>query len=73
MSYKNTADVALRKASQCLLVAVALLAETRIRAALQIKTVYYPMMEKLLKKATGASRVYIFDHTLRKGTIKEAK
>ncbi len=31
------------------------------------------MMEKLLKKATGASRVHIFDHTLRKGTIKEAK
>lgn len=39
----------------------------------QNKSVYYPMMEKLMKKATGASRVHIFDHTLRKGTIKEAK
>jgi len=54
-------------------VAVALLAEMRARDALQIKSVYYPEMEKLLKKATGASRVHIFDHTLRKGTIKEAK
>ncbi len=45
----------------------------KARDALQIKSVYYPVMEKLLKKATGASRVHIFDHTLRKGTIKEAK
>jgi len=53
--------------------ACAFLAEIKARDALQIKSVYYPMMEKLLKKATGASRVHIFDHTLRKGTIKKAK
>ncbi len=62
-----------RKASQHLVLACNLLAEIKARDALQIKSVYYPMMEKLLKKATGASRVHIFDHTLRKGTIKEAK
>jgi hypothetical protein len=31
----------------------------------QIKKVYYPEMEALLKQETGASRVLIFDHTLR--------
>jgi len=34
---------------------------------------YYPDMEKLLKKVTGASRIFIFDHTLRKGSIKDSK
>ncbi|KAL4940966.1 hypothetical protein BDV06DRAFT_230017 [Aspergillus oleicola] len=32
----------------------------------QIKRVYYPETEQLLKDATGASRVYIFDHTIRR-------
>ncbi|KAL4948162.1 hypothetical protein BDW69DRAFT_189518 [Aspergillus filifer] len=32
----------------------------------QIKRVYYPETEKLLKDATGASRVFIFDHTIRR-------
>ncbi|KAL9086250.1 MAG: hypothetical protein Q9159_004256 [Coniocarpon cinnabarinum] len=31
-----------------------------------IKCVYYPEVEQLLKDATGASRVFIFDHTIRR-------
>ncbi|KAL4796346.1 hypothetical protein BDV19DRAFT_388482 [Aspergillus venezuelensis] len=31
-----------------------------------IKAVYYPETERLLKDATGASRVFIFDHTIRR-------
>jgi hypothetical protein len=31
----------------------------------QIRTIYYPEAEQLLKDTTGADRVYIFDHTLR--------
>ncbi len=31
----------------------------------QVRTVYYPEIEQLLKTATGASRVVVFDHTLR--------
>ncbi len=73
LSYKGTMGVALRNASQYLVLFGALLDAIKARDALQIKSVYYPMMEKLLKNATGASRVHIFDHTLRKGTIKEAK
>lgn len=30
-----------------------------------IKTVYYKEVEELLKKETGAKRVFIFDHTIR--------
>ncbi|KAJ5657880.1 uncharacterized protein N7484_001529 [Penicillium longicatenatum] len=33
----------------------------------QIKREYYPETEQLLKDATGASRVFIFDHTIRRG------
>lgn len=33
----------------------------------QIKSVYYPEMEALIKRCSGASRVVIFDHTLRSG------
>lgn len=32
----------------------------------QIKRVYYPETEELLKKATGASRIFFFDHTIRR-------
>ncbi|KAL4782876.1 amino acid permease-domain-containing protein [Aspergillus varians] len=32
----------------------------------QIKRVYYPETEQLLKDATGASKVFIFDHTIRR-------
>ncbi|KAJ5933567.1 hypothetical protein N7454_005896 [Penicillium verhagenii] len=34
----------------------------------QIKRDYYPETEQLLKDATGASRIFIFDHTIRRGT-----
>jgi hypothetical protein len=33
----------------------------------QLKSVYYPEVEELIKGASGASRVVIFDHTLRSG------
>ncbi|KAK0742563.1 hypothetical protein B0T21DRAFT_361682 [Apiosordaria backusii] len=33
----------------------------------KIKSEYYPEVEQLLKDATGAHRVYIFDHTIRRG------
>jgi len=32
----------------------------------EIKTKYYPEVEELLKKVTGAKRVFIFDHTVRR-------
>jgi hypothetical protein len=32
----------------------------------EIKNVYYPEAERLIKAATGADRVFIFDHTVRK-------
>ncbi|KAH7141001.1 amino acid permease-domain-containing protein [Dactylonectria macrodidyma] len=32
----------------------------------QIKASYYPEVEQLLKDVTGASRVFIFDHTIRR-------
>ncbi|OBR12730.1 Catalyzes late reaction in the cephamycin biosynthetic pathway [Colletotrichum higginsianum IMI 349063] len=33
----------------------------------QVKTVYYPEMEKVYKDITGASRVVIFNHQIRRG------
>ena len=33
----------------------------------EVRTVYYPEMEALIKEHTGACRVVIFDHTLRSG------
>ncbi|GAA5899806.1 hypothetical protein JCM5296_004225 [Sporobolomyces johnsonii] len=35
-----------------------------------IKSVYYPELETMLKKVTGASKVIFFDHTIRKGERK---
>ncbi|KAK3061385.1 hypothetical protein LTS18_006368 [Coniosporium uncinatum] len=32
----------------------------------KIKTEYYPEIEKLLKDVTGASKIFIFDHTIRR-------
>jgi hypothetical protein len=32
----------------------------------EVKTVYYPEAERLIKAATGADRVFVFDHTVRK-------
>lgn len=37
---------------------------------MQIKLKYYPALEALLKKVAKASRVHIFDHTLRRGEVK---
>jgi len=41
----------------------------------QLESVYYPEVEQLIKGASGASRVVIFDHTLRSGdeTEREAR
>ena len=41
----------------------------------QLKSVYYPEVEQLITNTSGASRVTIFDHTLRSGdgTEREAK
>lgn len=37
----------------------------------QLKTVYYKEVEELIKRESGASRVVIFDHTLRSGNESE--
>jgi len=39
--------------------------------AVQLESVYYPEVEQLLKGVSGASRVVIFDHTLRSGDEAE--
>jgi ribosomal protein L34 len=37
----------------------------------QLRSVYYPEVEQLIKQISGASRVAIFDHTLRSGDESE--
>jgi hypothetical protein len=37
----------------------------------QLKSVYYPEVERLVKRVAGASRVVVFDHTLRSGDQAE--
>ena len=41
----------------------------------QLKSVYYPEVEQLIRRESGAARVVIFDHTLRSGdeTERETK
>ena len=39
--------------------------------AQQLESVYYPEVEQLIKQQSGASRVVIFDHTLRSGDEAE--
>ena len=41
----------------------------------QLKSVYYPEVERLIRRESGASHVVIFDHTLRSGdeTERETK
>ncbi|KAK4226002.1 hypothetical protein QBC38DRAFT_394213 [Podospora fimiseda] len=39
----------------------------------KIKQDYYPEVEQLLKDATGASKVFIFDHTIRRSTTSDLK
>ena len=35
----------------------------------EVKRVYYPEVERLVKEATGAARVHIFDHTTRRRVV----
>lgn len=37
----------------------------------ELERVYYPEVEALVKRVTGAVRVHIFDHTLRNGAVAE--
>jgi hypothetical protein len=37
----------------------------------EVQKTYYPEVEALVKKHTGASRVIVFDHTLRKSSVKQ--
>jgi len=37
----------------------------------EVKSVYFPEIERLIKQTSGASRVVIFDHTLRSGNEGE--
>jgi hypothetical protein len=37
----------------------------------ELKSVYYPEIERLIKARSGASRVVVFDHTLRSGSEQE--
>ena len=37
----------------------------------ELKRVYYPEVEPLIKKVSGAKRVHVFDHTLRSGDEAE--
>jgi hypothetical protein len=37
----------------------------------ELKTVYYPEVERLIKQVAGAARVVVFDHTLRSGDEAE--
>jgi hypothetical protein len=39
--------------------------------ARELRTVYYPEVERLVKEASGAARVVVFDHTLRSGDETE--
>jgi hypothetical protein len=39
--------------------------------ATQLETLYYPEAEQLVQVASGASRVVVFDHTLRTGDLTE--
>jgi hypothetical protein len=37
----------------------------------QLKATYYPEVERLVREVSGASRVVVFDHTLRTGNLDE--
>ena len=40
-----------------------------------VKRIYYPVMEEIAKRCTGATRIHIFDHTVRHGSeeVRRAK
>ena len=46
-------------------------APQRLSCCLQVKDQFYPEVKEMLKRVTGATRVEIFDHTLRNGHIAE--
>src|SRR5258707_10547008 len=37
----------------------------------EVRSVYYPEVERMVKQATGAVRVLVFDHNVRRGTSGE--
>jgi hypothetical protein len=39
----------------------------------ELRSVYYPEVEALVRRISGASRVVVFDHTLRTGDLKEQR
>ena len=48
--------------------------ETRVRDfydPVELKSVYYPEVEQLIRNSSGASRVVVFDYTIRSGDKKE--
>ena len=42
---------------------------TNFRDDEEVKSTYYAEIEELVKKATGASKVIVFDHTVRKSSV----
>ena len=38
----------------------------------EVKSVYYPEVEQLLKRVTGAERVVVFDHIVRNPLLRNA-
>src|SRR5262249_47037383 len=42
---------------------------TNFLDATQLESIYYPEVEQLVKAVSGASRVIVFDHTLRMGDV----
>lgn len=35
----------------------------------ELRSKYYPEIEELLRRATGGTQVFIFDHTVRKSSV----
>ena len=35
----------------------------------EVKAVFYQEVEQMIMKATGASKVFVFDHTIRKSSV----
>ena len=36
----------------------------------QVSAAYYAALERVIKQETGATRVHVFDHTIREGSIR---
>jgi hypothetical protein len=39
----------------------------------EVKNIYYPEVERLLKEQLGASRVFVFDHTVRNAGLPDGR